>query len=227
MDGFKVFESTFEVCAAYDTDTQCRLIGYMARYALTGEEPTFSADDPARYIWNALRDKADRQMEAYERKASAGRQGGIKTQAEHKQTASRIEADSKQTESKAQAEDKPITVSVSVSGTVLPKETEQRKGKRFVPPTVDEVTAYIREKGYSVDADKFVAYYESNGWRVGKNPMKDWKAALRTWQANQFDRGKTVVAQQYSQRDYSKEEPEKPPDWMLERWEQMQKGGTA
>lgn len=226
MDGFKVFESTFEVCAAYDTDTQCRLIGYMARYALMGEEPSFADNDPARYIWNALKDKADRQMEAYERKASAGRQGGIR-QAERKQTSSRSEAEHKQTESTAQTEPKPISVSVSVSGTVLPKETEQRKGSRFKPPTVEEVSAYIRDKGYSVDAEKFVAYYESNGWRVGRNPMRDWKAALRTWQANQTGRGKTVIAQQYDQRDYSKEAPEPVPDWMAERWEQMQKGGTA
>lgn len=48
---------------------------------------------------------------------------------------------------------------------------------RFYPPTVDEVRAYCIEKGYTVDADRFVDYYTSNGWKVGKNPMKDWKAA--------------------------------------------------
>lgn len=52
---------------------------------------------------------------------------------------------------------------------------------RFSPPTVDEVRAYCTEKGYAVDADRFVDYYTSNGWRVGKNPMKDWRAAVRTW----------------------------------------------
>lgn len=52
---------------------------------------------------------------------------------------------------------------------------------RFTPPTVDEVRTYCAEKGYVLDADRFVDYYTSNGWRVGKNPMKDWKAAVRTW----------------------------------------------
>lgn len=225
MDGFMIFTSAFDVCGAYDTDTQCRLIGYMARYALTGEEPVFAEDDTARFIWFALKDKADRQIEAYERKATAGRQGGRRTQ-ELKQTSSRIQAEVKQTESTAQSEAKPVSVSVSVSDTK--KETEQRK--KFKPPTVTEVEAYIREKGYSVDAQKFVDYYESNGWRVGRNPMKDWKAALRTWQANQFDRTpqkKTVVAQQYEQRDYSQDKPEPVPEWMLERWQAMQKEGTA
>lgn len=51
----------------------------------------------------------------------------------------------------------------------------------FVPPTVDEVKAYVKEKGYHVDADNFVDFYTSKGWMVGKNKMKDWKAAVRTW----------------------------------------------
>ena len=57
--------------------------------------------------------------------------------------------------------------------------------KRFVKPTVEEVRAYCLERGNSVDPQKFVDYYESNGWRVGKNPMKDWRAAVRTWERNQ------------------------------------------
>lgn len=52
---------------------------------------------------------------------------------------------------------------------------------RFTPPTVEEVIAYCTEKGYTVDPQRFVDYYTSVGWRVGKNPMKDWKAAVRTW----------------------------------------------
>ena len=52
---------------------------------------------------------------------------------------------------------------------------------RFSPPTLDEVRAYCAEKGYMLDADRFVDYYTSNGWKVGKNPMKDWRAAVRSW----------------------------------------------
>lgn len=62
---------------------------------------------------------------------------------------------------------------------------------RFTPPTVDQVRAYCAEKGYAVDADRFVDYYTSNGWRVGKNPMKDWKAAVRTWNGKDKTGGKT------------------------------------
>lgn len=57
--------------------------------------------------------------------------------------------------------------------------------KRFVPPTVQDVAEYCRGKGYAVNAERFVDYYTANGWKVGKNPMKDWKAAVRTWTAKE------------------------------------------
>lgn len=54
--------------------------------------------------------------------------------------------------------------------------------KRFIPPTFGEVATYCQERGNSVDPLSFISYYESNGWMVGKNKMKDWKAAVRTWE---------------------------------------------
>lgn len=56
------------------------------------------------------------------------------------------------------------------------------EGTRFAAPSVHEVAEYISEKGYHVDAEAFCAFYDSNGWRVGRNPMKDWRRALVTWE---------------------------------------------
>ena len=61
-------------------------------------------------------------------------------------------------------------------------ESKPQKRKRFVPPTLEEVKAYCQERNNGVDAERFVDYYTSNGWLVGKNKMKDWKAAVRTWE---------------------------------------------
>lgn len=58
--------------------------------------------------------------------------------------------------------------------------------KRFKPPTVDEVKAYCIERQNNVDAERFIDYYTANGWKVGKNTMKDWKAAVRTWERNGY-----------------------------------------
>jgi len=53
--------------------------------------------------------------------------------------------------------------------------------KRFTPPTIEELNDYIREKGYAISPQRFMNFYEANGWKVGRNPMRDWKAAVRSW----------------------------------------------
>ncbi len=62
------------------------------------------------------------------------------------------------------------------------------KQKRFTPPTVEQVAEYCQEKGYCIDPEAFVAFYASKGWMVGKNPMKDWKAAVVTWTKSERQR---------------------------------------
>ena len=66
-----------------------------------------------------------------------------------------------------------------------------KKSTNFKPPTVEEVQAYCQERNNKVDAQVFVDFYESKGWLVGKNKMKDWKAAVRTWERNRKDSGGT------------------------------------
>lgn len=58
---------------------------------------------------------------------------------------------------------------------------ENKKGG-FAPPTLSEVQAYCKERNNSVNAETFVNFYQSKDWYVGKNKMKDWKAAVRTWE---------------------------------------------
>ena len=83
------------------------------------------------------------------------------------------------------------------------------KRTRFTPPTADDVRAFCAEQGLTVDADRFMAYYTSNGWMVGKVKMKDWQATVRSWAlrdasppAGGKSAVKTVEAQQYTQREY-------------------------
>lgn len=58
----------------------------------------------------------------------------------------------------------------------------EKKREGFSKPTLQEVKAYVIEKGYRFDAEAFYSFYESNGWKVGKNPMKSWKDACTTWE---------------------------------------------
>lgn len=61
-------------------------------------------------------------------------------------------------------------------------QNHQSNNKRFTPPTYDEVDFYCCERGNTIDPQAFIDYYTSNGWKVGNVPMKDWKAAVRTWE---------------------------------------------
>jgi len=55
------------------------------------------------------------------------------------------------------------------------------KSKGFIPPSVPEVTAYAKSIGFDIDGDKFYDFYQAKGWMIGKNKMRDWQAAVRTW----------------------------------------------
>lgn len=68
---------------------------------------------------------------------------------------------------------------------------EKKKATRkvFVKPTLTEIQTYVDEHQLNVDVERFFDYYEGNGWKVGKNPMKDWKATARNWSRNSFDKG--------------------------------------
>ena len=84
-------------------------------------------------------------------------------------------------------------------------EDEKQNRKRFAPPTLEEVKAYCSERNNNVDAARFIDYYTANGWLIGKNKMKDWKAAVRTWERNNFNTktyGENGIAVDRSNNDF-------------------------
>jgi hypothetical protein len=64
------------------------------------------------------------------------------------------------------------------------QEEEQEQEKRFQKPTIQDVKTYMKEQGMNDISERWMSHYESNGWLVGKNKMKDWKASVRTWKLN-------------------------------------------
>lgn len=84
---------------------------------------------------------------------------------------------------------------------------------RFTPPSLNDVAGYCMERKNGIDAESFVAFYESKGWMIGKNRMKDWKAAVRTWERRGkkegSPQGKQNQFNQFPQRDYDMKELEK------------------
>ena len=70
----------------------------------------------------------------------------------------------------------------------LGKDSTPKGVSRFAPPTIEEVKAYCQERGNNVDAQKFIDFYESKGWMIGKNKMKSWQAAVRTWERGEVQK---------------------------------------
>lgn len=89
--------------------------------------------------------------------------------------------------------------------------------KRFKKPTIEEIQAYIKEKKMHFDAERFFDYYESKGWLVGKSPMKDWKAACRTWEHSRKGEEKKEEDTDEMPAGMTREKWMKIQDWMQER----------
>lgn len=81
------------------------------------------------------------------------------------------------------------------------KESKKKAASRFTPPTVEEVKAYCIERNNSIDAEQFVDYYQTRDWKLKTGKMKDWKAAVRTWERNEFNKPKKDQKQQKPEKD--------------------------
>ncbi len=73
------------------------------------------------------------------------------------------------------------SIASKVNKSKVKRESIERKCPAFYPPAFEDVQAFITGKGYAVDAQRFIDFYEAKGWMIGKNKMKNWQAAVRTW----------------------------------------------
>jgi len=124
------------------------------------------------FVWsNRVNDNFTKRHEVSEMRAKAGRLGGYAKSS----LASAKQILAKSGKGKERKEKESKVKEISNTGTDVPRTL-------FKPPEQKEVEEYITAKGWNVSADRFVAFYESKGWMIGKNKMKDWKAAVKTWQ---------------------------------------------
>ena len=102
--------------------------------------------------------------------------------------ASAIDRHERRKEAKEEESNSKSNSIVEGFGDISPKNPDcsPKNPKIFIKPTIDEIKTYCSERKNDVDPEKWLSHYESNGWMVGKNKMKDWKAAVRTWEKNDF-----------------------------------------
>lgn len=164
-------------------DDNIRLEIYDAIMADVFCSDNLSLSDQAKVAMSFIKPQLDRDkskwLEIKKKREESGRKGGISKSKQNKANA-KFAINNKQN-----VANEAVNDNVNIDNNVVIKEiidTNVSNKKCFIPPTVDEVYAYITRMGYHIDAERFHAYYESNGWMVGRNKMKDWKAACRTWE---------------------------------------------
>lgn len=158
---FQYYE-TFEIVIEKIKDIEERewLRKVIIQYGLHGTAPESFNSEALEIAWTICKDLIDQQI--HRREVNAANRAGKKAEPE---------TNKENLAAEPQPEEKPA------------QEIQQEKPKRknFVKPTVEEIAAFCKEKKYNVNAQQFFNYYESNGWKIGRNAMKSWQAAVQNW----------------------------------------------
>ena len=214
IKAFLYYTDWAEAMLSLPDDLRLKIDDAIKRYVLYGEEPD---DNYIKYsMYSMMRMKIEKDTEAYaerckaisEVRSDAGKKGNEKRwgNSQSSQTVANGRksrktsqvSQSSQTVANGRKSRKTSQVSQSSlntdtdkyykENTPLTGVKESTKRTAFVPPSLDEISAYISEKGYSVDAERFFNFYEAKGWMIGKNRMKSWKAAVANWEKDEKEK---------------------------------------
>ena len=166
-DSIVFYRSFYEAIKEIPLEEQGVVYNAIYGYALDGIEPELNGI--AKAIFLLVKPQIDANNNRYENVKKGG-----KPKANQNETKTEPKPNQDVTETEPNE-----NVNVNVNENDL---KENIKRKVFTKPTAEEVKAYCDERKNNVDADKFIDFYESKGWLIGKNPMKDWKACVRTWE---------------------------------------------
>lgn len=212
-DSFVLYTSYMDQISLLNNEQRGVLLTAIYSYAMENELPDM--DGMTKMAFSFIRSQLDKDMKKYDdvcrKRREAGKSGGrpkANDYTEKQEKAKKANGFSeKQTETK-----KPDNEYEYDNDNDL---KENIKRKIFQPPTVEAVKAYCTERGNKVDPQSFVDFYESKGWMIGKNKMKDWKAAVRTWEKNETKTRQEGTAKlvkdnnNFDRRDYDMDELER------------------
>lgn len=205
--GVMIYWEMFDMLQALPPKQMRQMLAAICSYARYGVEPEEVKKPAFLALWTLTRQRIDADSERYETICSKNQINGYISSfkriyaPEHGLDPEDREALSAYIGSKLkESYDREQSLGMGKAGegskptpspTPTPKPTSTGRSGGFLPPSQEEVKDYCLQKGYPVDPEQFVNYYTANGWKVGKNPMKDWKAAVRTWKGRETAGGKT------------------------------------
>lgn len=189
--GFCIFFDWVEVLNDLDPADAMAVIRAIADYEKNGVDPVEAVPKNVRAVVRLMFAQIKRREQVSEARAKAGRASAEARSADV--CSNNAEQNSTSVEQDATTITKTITETITETDNnniyTSSNEEVSRARKRFVPPTVGEVRDYCNENGYRIDADAFIDHYQSVGWKVGNKPMRDWRAAVRTWVRRDKERG--------------------------------------
>ena len=217
-DSVVFYKSFYDGIKCLPPEEQIKAYNMVFEYAFNGTEPAEQS------LANVAFTLIKPQIDANVRRMENGKKGGrpkkiLETQENEKPMVSENEKPKKPMVSENTETEKP-NVNVNDNVNVNIKESIE-KSKRFSPPTLEQVKEYVEEKDLNIDPERFIDFYESKGWMIGKNKMKDWRAAARSWNRGQRKELTAEATRQgvtaktknsfnnFSQRNYDYEELEK------------------
>jgi hypothetical protein len=172
LESFNAYHSYLDTMEALN-DAECgRLFRALLEYSATGAAPELRGNE--RFVFPGMRSQIDRDIEKYKAKCARNRENGEKGGGHSPPNAPERPQTPPKDKDKDKEKDKDKDISFPPNGV--------KDSAHAHHPTVEEVAAYCRERGNRVDAERFVDFYASKGWKVGNQPMKDWKACVRTWE---------------------------------------------
>lgn len=187
------------------------LIDMIFGYSFEDRYP-ISADETVNAIFSMIREKLDEDAAKYaevcRKRSEAGKIGNDVRW--HNRKSSQKVANIASAINVSQTSQKVASVADTDTDTDTDKEKEKSKEKdnsviscrRFTPPSLQEVTDYVNSKGYSVDPQAFIDFYESKGWMIGKNKMKSWQSAVGTWERRSKKDRKSNPFKEFPQNKY-------------------------
>lgn len=207
-DGFVFYGSFYDALSDLPEDLRLQAYEAICKYALLGVEPDCSG--VIRTVFKLVRP----QIDANNKRRENGKKGAEVSNERHDDS-TEAAPDQQEVGNQSATERQEVGTDAAkekVKEKEKVKVKEKEKRERFAPPTADEVAAYCRERNNGVDPDRFIDFYASKGWKVGNQPMKDWKACVRTWEKRDGAPQKVPLKKnaftRFDQREYQNDELE-------------------
>jgi hypothetical protein len=188
-DSFIFYRSFFSATKHLNQVEKAQLFEAICSYALDGNLSLLEGTPQG--MFELIKPQLDANRKRFENGCKK-KQKISKTEAKNKQTISKDEANVNVNVNDNE-ECKSELINDNLNNNFKSIEIETIKNKKFTKPTLQEIQNYCLERKNNVDANKFYNYYEANGWKVGKNAMKDWKACVRTWEGNNYGNNQVIT----------------------------------